>query len=166
MKKINILVVAASIILSVNAAQASTSAQLYSLKGDARVGTRIATVGATSNIPFNKRFAALTQEQQNLVKAKFDNLGVNDTPPFPVSGLRAVYKPLLKANASYGDNSELNVTAKVTSSGYVNEVTVRGSSDSELVTYIEDSLRNTKFEPAQCNGVACDMDFPIEISFN
>jgi hypothetical protein len=166
MKKIHLLVIVASLIFSISAAHASASAQRYSLKGEARVGSYISTVGATSNIPFNKRFDALTLEQQNLVKAKFVDLGANDTPPFPVSGLRAVYKPVVKANANYGDNSELNITAKISSLGFVEKVTVHGHNNAALVAHIESSLRKTKFQPAQCNGIACDMDFPIEISFN
>ena len=166
MKKLNIILVAASLLFSISASQATPSPKLYSLKGDAPTGTLIRSVEATSTIPFNKRFDALTSEQQNMVRAKFDNLGTHDTPPFPVSGLGAVYKTLIKANKVYGNNSALNVTAIVNSSGYVNGVTLHDNSNKELAAYIERRLRYTKFEPATCNGVACDMSFPIEISFN
>ena len=166
MKKFNILLVAASLLVSVNLAHATASPKLYSLKGEAQAGTRIASVDATSTVPFSKRFDALTSEQQNLVRAKFDNLGANDTPPFPVAGLRAVYKPLIKANKVYGSNNALSVTATVDSSGDVSDVTVHDNSNEKLAAYIERRLKYTKFEPATCNGVACDMNFPIEISFN
>jgi len=168
MKKLNILLIAASLVCGISTAhaKASPSKKLYTLKGDARVGSLLPSIDAKSSVPFNKRFDALTTEQQNLVKAKFNNLGVNDTPPFPVAGLRAVYKPLVKANKTYGDNSALKVTAKINSFGYVNDVTVHDNNNSQLVDYIERSLRHTKFEPAKCDGTACAMNFPIEINFN
>ncbi len=168
MKMLNILIISVSLVCGISTAhaKATPSSKIYTLKGDARVGSFLPSIDAKSSVPFNKRFDALTTEQQNLVKAKFNNLGVNDTPPFPVAGLRAVYKPLVKANKTYGDNSTLKVTAKINSLGYVNGVTVHDNNNSQLVQYIERSLRHTKFEPATCNGTACAMNFPIEINFN
>ncbi|MBL4671399.1 MAG: hypothetical protein JKX81_03995 [Arenicella sp.] len=174
MKKFTLLAISAAFVFSINAAHAGTSearsavtpSKLFYLKGEAPTGSRIPSIDATSTIPFNKRFDALTAEQQNLVKTKFDDLRNNDTPPFPTSGLRAVYKPLINANQVFGDNSDLNVTAKVNSSGFVSGVTVHNSGNPRLVNYIEQRLQQVKFEPAKCNGIACDMDFPIEISFN
>jgi len=166
MKKLNILIVVATLLCTISAAHANIShSKVYTLKGDRLVGSLLRSTDATSSVPFSKRFKDLTSEQQNLVRAKFDNLGRNDTPPFPVSGLRAVYKPLIKANKTFGDNSALEVTAKITSQGFVNGITVHNNDNTKLVAYIERSLRYTKFDPASCNGVACDMDFPIEINF-
>lgn len=178
MKKIKLFAISAASIFSIsafsiNAAHAATEARssltpskVYHLKGKALTGSRIPSIDATSAIPFNKRFEALTAEQQNLVKTKFNDLLNNDTPPFPSSGLRAVYKPLVSANQAFGDDRDLNVTAKVDSSGIVSGVTVHNSSNPQLVSYIEQRLQYVNFEPAMCDGIACDMDFPIEISFN
>ncbi len=165
MKKLNALLIAATLIFSISASHATSSPKLYSLKGDTH-GSKIPSIDAQSTVPFNKRFDALTSQQQNLVKAKFDHLGVNDTPPFPVSGLKAVYKPLVKANKVYGDNSTLNVTATVSTNGTVTDVKVHNSNNVDLVSYIERNLQHAEFQPASCNGVACEMNFPIEISFN
>jgi hypothetical protein len=174
MKKLTLLTISAAFIFSINSAHAGSlhspsavnSSKVFYLKGDAPVGSRIPSIDATSSVPFNKGFQSLTSEQQNLVKATFDNLGNNDTPPFPTSGLGAVYKPLINANQAFGNDKGLSVTAKVNSAGYVNGVTVHNNSNVQLVNYIQRRLQNTKFEPAKCNGIACDMDFPIEISFN
>lgn len=179
MKKFTLLAISATFVYSIsafgiNSAHAGTSevrsdvtpSKLFYLKGEAPTGSRIPSIDATSTIPFNKRFEALTAEQQNLVKNRFDDLHNNDTPPFPSSGLRAIYKPLVNANQAFGDNSALNITAKINSSGFVSGVAVHNSDNPQLVNYIEQHLQQVKFEPANCNGIACDMDFPIEISFN
>ncbi|MFT4634372.1 MAG: hypothetical protein ACI854_000373 [Arenicella sp.] len=176
MKKLTILVISTAFIFSINAAHAKNSAstselssstnKLFLLKGKAPTGSKIPSIEATSTVPFHKTFGALTAEQQNLVRAKFDSLRSNDTPPFPRSGLRAVYKPLVKANKEFGDDSDINVTAKINSAGFVNGVTVHNSNNAQLVSYIQRHLQNTRFEPAKCDGIACDMDFPIDISFN
>jgi hypothetical protein len=179
MKNITLLAISAAIVYSISAfgitvahagtyeAQSSlTPSKIFYLKGEAPTGSRIPSIDATSTIPFNKRFEALTAEQQNLVKTKFDDLRNNDTPPFPTSGLQAIYKPLVNANQAFGDNSDLNVTAKVNSSGFVSGVTVHNNPNPQLVNYIEQRLQQVKFEAAKCSGVACDRDFPIEISFN
>jgi len=158
MKNLATLVIAASLIFSINTAQAKTSPTLYTLKGDAQAGTLIPSVEATSTVPFNKRYNALTSEQQNLVKAKFDELGANDTPPYPLSGLAAVYRPVIKANKIYGDNSTLSITAKVNSSGKVSNIEVHNSDNQKMVAYIERKLQHTKFEAAKCNGVECEMN--------
>jgi len=158
MKQLNLLIIAVAIIFSASTtlATASPHSRLYTLKGEAPAGSRM---------PFNKRFDALTSQQQNLVKAKFDDLGKNDTPPFPVSGLQAVYKPIIKANKHYGSDRALEATATVDIAGNVRSITVHNNKNKRLVAYIERSLRGVKFEPAMCDGTACEMDFPIDIAF-
>ena len=117
-------------------------------------------------MPFNKRFNALTTEQQDQVRAKFDALGENDTPPYPASGLQAVYKPLINANKNYGYNRPLKLTVTVDKQGDVSNVDIHSDVNSRLTAYVERSLRRTKFEPAMCNGIACEMNFPVDITFN
>ncbi len=170
MKTLTTLLLSASLALSIQGASASTSSKLYSLNGEARAGSLIPSVAATSNVPFNKRYEALTLDQQELVKAKFDQLADDARPPFPNQGLASVYKPLVKANKLYGDNQALSVLVGVNSEGKVNGVIVNKASgeavNPELVAYLDKTLRRTNFEPAYCGNSSCSMDFPIEISFN
>jgi len=170
MKTLTTLLLSASLALSIQSASASTSSKTYSLSGEPRAGTLIPSVAATSNVPFNKRYESLTLDQQELVKAKFDQLANNARPPFPVKGLASVYKPLIKANKLYGDNQPLSVLLDVDSNGKVDGVVVNQlpgtASNPELVAYLDKTLRKTAFDPAYCGGSACSMDFPIEISFN
>ena len=170
MKTLTTLLLSASLALSIQIASASTASKTYSLTGEARSGSLIPPVAATSNVPFNKRYEDLTLSQQELVKAKFDQLADNARPPFPARGLADVYKPLIKANKIYGDNQPLSVRLNVNSKGKVDRVTVNQASGTpanpELVAYLDKKLRRTAFEPAYCGDSSCSMDFPIEISFN
>lgn len=166
MKKISLILISASLLLSTTNSSASTNKETFSLKGDATVGTRIKTIDATSNIPFNKAYNELNKEQKSLIKAKFHNLGLNDIPPFPKNGLASVYKPLIQANKAFGSNENIKVNATITRNGLVDKVEVLNQTNQELIHYISQTLSNKKFKAASCNGVNCEMNFPIEISFN
>jgi len=166
MKSMNVIFISAALLLSMATANASLGTQKYYLKGDAATGTRIQSIAATSSVPFNKRYEDLSEHHKNLIKSKFNNLGLNDVPPFPKSGLKAVYKPVLKANKKFAHNQTLRIVVDVTSNGVVDKVVVENSDNQDLNSYLQRSLSQVAFEAAKCNGVACDMQFPIEISFN
>jgi len=168
MKQLNLLIIAVAIIFSASTtlATAPPHSRLYTLKGEALAGSRILATDATSTVPFNKRFDALASQQQNLVKARFDDLGKNDTPLFPVSGLQAVYKPIIKTNKHYGSDRALEATATIDIAGNVSNIAVHNNKNKRLVAYVERSLRSVKFEPAMCDGTACEMDSPIDITFH
>lgn len=166
MKNLSLLLASITLLLSATIATASINKNTYFLKGEPITGSLIKRIDATSNIPFNKAYDDLNQEQQGLVKKMFVNLGISDTPPYPKNGLGSVYKPLINANKKFGSNSTIKVNASITRNGLVDDVEVLNSPNSEFVAYVQKQLRNTKFKPASCNGISCEMNFPIEISFN
>ena len=153
-----------SILAILSTAHASTS-KVYHLKGEAPVGSKIPTIEAVSPISFSKRFASLSNEEKAVFKAKYEEIGVNDTPPFPSMGLRAIYKPVIKANKELNATGSLHLTATINANGFVESVKVIESPSVELTASAERILRSTQFDPASCNGVACEMTFPIEITF-
>lgn len=166
MKTLKTAIVSAILLLSISSANASIEAIQYTLKGDAVTGSRIKQVEAISSVPFNKAYDELSAKQQGLVNAKFNNLGLNDIPPFPSKGLKSVYKPVISANKKFAHNQSIRVLVDVTSTGSVDKVVVENSDNLAMNNYLEKSLSRVDFEPASCNGIACDMQFPIEISFN
>lgn len=166
MKKLSIIISSAALLISASNAIASTNKNVYFLKGAPITGSRIATTDAKSNIPFNKSYQELSQQQRQQVNAKFNNLGINDTPPFPKKGLSAVYKPLIKANKAFGLNQKISINATISRNGLVDKVDVLNNSDAEFTDYLQQALRNIKFEPAKCGATTCEMTFPINIEFN
>ena len=148
-----------------NATATAATNKLYKLKGDAPTGTLIRSIEAVSPIPFNKRFASMNESEQNLFKAKYTEIGLNDTPPFPRSGLKAVYRPIVKANKSINASGSLHLTALVNANGFVESVKVIDSPDVKLSAVAEKTLLGTRFDAASCNGAACEMNFPFEITF-
>lgn len=157
------LSIASSVLLSAGAS--ATSNKTYQLRGDAPTGSRIKTVDAVSPISFNKRFANLSAKEQAIFKAKYDELSINDTPPFPRFGLRTIYRPLIKANKAIEATGSLQLTATVNANGFVESVKVIESPDVKLTAVAEDLLLSTRFDPASCNGIACEMTFPIDVTF-
>jgi len=153
------------IILVSNLVTANTN-KTYHLTGDPVAGTKIKTVIASSPIPFNKNFAALSSEEQTLFKTRFDDLSITDTPPFPKLGLRALYRPIVEANQAIDAPGSLKLTATVNVNGFVETIKIVNSPDAKLTSVAKTVLLNTRFDPASCNGIACNMEFPLEITFN
>src|SRR5882672_12925876 len=79
-------------------ADARSQAARYSIRQDvpstgSTIGREIVTGGL---VPFDKRYAELTGEQQRVLKSQYERMGGADEPPFPVNGLRPIY--LMLAN--------------------------------------------------------------------
>ncbi len=139
--------------------------RVYKLKGDAMPGTKILRVDAVSPISFNKRFANLSDREQAIFRGKYNELSAYDTPPFPRMGLRTIYRPIVNANKTIAANGSLHLSATVNANGFVESVEVINSPDVKLTAIAEKTLLRTKFDPASCNGTACEMTFPLEITF-
>lgn len=165
MKKFSLIITTTALLLSTANTFASINKNVYFLKGAPEAGTYIKSVEATSNIPFNKSYDELNQKQKSLVKAKYNHLGLNTIPPFPKKGLQAIYRPLVKANKTFGANEKVLINANINSDGVVSKVSFVNKQNDEFTNYVNDALLATKFTPASCDGVSCEMNFPIEISF-
>lgn len=166
MKTLSLIITSAALIFAATNAIASTNKNVYYLKGEAITGSLIPTIDAKSNIPFNKSYEDLNQTQKTQVRAQFKNLGSNDTPPYPIHGLGAVYEPLIKANKVFGLNKTIKLEAMINRTGLVSGVNVLSKSDINYTNYLQKALNDIKFKPAQCGSVSCEMNFPIEIAFN
>ncbi|MHB1122459.1 MAG: hypothetical protein ACYC0T_07000 [Ramlibacter sp.] len=65
-------------------------------------------------VPYDKRYAELTPEQQAAVKALYEQIGPDDEPPFPADGLASIYKAIVAAQ------QKLQVTGSLTLAVQVN----------------------------------------------
>ena len=153
-------------ILLVSSLVTANTNKTYHLKGDPVAGTKMKTVLASSLIPFNKSFEALSIEQQSLFKTRFDDLSSSDTPPFPKLGLHTLYRPIVEANQTIDAPGALKLMATVNTNGFVETIKVLNSPNTELTKVAKAVLLNTRFDPASCNGIACNMEFPLEINID
>ena len=145
---------------------ASAASKVYTLKSDPMAGSKIRSVVATSSIPFNKSFVELSSDQQALFKAQYPNLSANVLPPFPESGLRAIYRPILEKNESLENSGILSLAILVDEKGRVDNVSVVETTSPELEKFAVEALAGVKFDPAVCDGAACSMEFPVKIVLN
>lgn len=159
--KIFSLVVVA--LISFNAAAGN---KVYTLKGEPQAGSKVRTVDARSSIPFNKSYVELSNDQQAIFNAQFQDLAINERPPFPVEGLRAIYRPILSKNKSLEDTGVLSLAILVDEKGRVDNVSVVETTSPELEEFAVEALAGVKFEPAVCDGATCSMEFPVKVIFN
>ncbi len=153
-----------SVLIGLGLSSAANAGKTYTLKGDAPTGTLLQSIDARSQLPFDKRYFELTDEQRTMYRARFDSISASQVPPFPRNGLREVYRPLIDANKK-GARGVLTVNVKVNKSGQVEDLTVINSPNSQLADASERILRNMQFDPAYCAGEPCAMNFPVEINY-
>lgn len=164
MKTISPIICVAALLFSV-AASANTS-KVYTLKGERVSGSMLPSVEATSPISFHKRYKNLTGNEKLQVRKMVGSVSDSDTPPFPKFGLQSVYRPVIDAYKQLDAKGSLHLNATINENGFVESVRVVQSPNEKLSVAAERILRNTQFDPASCNGTACEMSFPIMITFN
>ncbi len=134
----------------------------FRLMGDPRVGSKFRPVEAESYIPFNKKYAELTDQQKKIFRANYGVLKDSEQPPFPKKGLQSIYKPLIKGHAKVSRGGTLFLVAMVDEKGKVENVAVYESPTDSMTELANAVLFNTEFDPAICDGEACKMEFPFE----
>jgi len=157
--------ISALLVVGVSQAHAVPSDRLYTITAT-EFGTLQPAYKAVSKVPFNKSYGQLNEYQKNMVRKKFDNIGLNDTPPYPVNGSGSIYQPLLKAGSRLNESGLLKIQASINTQGEVIKVEIESSPSERLTRRATRIVQRTKFDAAQCAGVNCEMQFPIELQFN
>ena len=129
------------------------------MMGVAPTGSHIPLRLASSNVPFDKNYAELTEQQRAIVRADYDGLPAADVPPYPARGVEQILRPLSKAQLSLLAVGELLAIAMVDADGTVSEVSIYKTPSDHMTKLIAAALYDTKFTPATCGGEACAMEF-------
>jgi len=140
----------------------ASAQEVFQLKGDREMGSRFRPVEAQSNIPFNKTYDELSDQQKDLFKATYGGLKESEKPPFPIKGMQAIYKPIIKAHNDIRRGGNLLLVAIVDKEGKVENVSIYETPSDDMASYASNVLFNTKFEAATCDGTPCKMEFPFE----
>ncbi len=139
----------------------------YSLKQDQPdIGTNIKRdIVGGSVVPLDKGYAELSPEEQAYVKSQYEQMGPNDEPPFPINGLRPIYKMIAAGQQKLLVTGSMTLAVEVNSQGEAMSVSVLQSPDPEMARFAASVLMLQKYKPALCNGSPCKMQFPFRIAF-
>ncbi|NNC98564.1 MAG: hypothetical protein HKN85_00120 [Gammaproteobacteria bacterium] len=151
-----------SLIVVVFAANVVAAQEEFTLKGDRKPGTKFRSIDAVSPIPFDKTYDELTEQQKEVFRATYGGLAENEKPPFPKTGVQAIYKPIIKGHKEIARAGNLFLVAMIDEKGKVESVSVYESPATSMTEYATTVLFNTDFEPATCSGKPCKMEFPFE----
>lgn len=140
----------------------------YSLKQDQPdTGTNIKRdIVSGSVVSLGKAYAELSPEEQAYVKSQYEQMSSNDEPPFPLKGLRPVYKVIAAGQQKFLVTGSMSLAVEVNSQGEAMSVSVLQSPDPEMASFAASVLMLQRYKPALCNGSPCKMQFPFRMSFS
>ena len=165
MKQSKSLAILVSCVLGFSAVNSFAGQERFRLVGDAPTGSLIRSTDLISPIPLDKRYYELSAEQKNKVRGLFSSLSSNQIPPFPVGGMKAIYKPIIAEHKKRAKGGTLSLLATVNENGRVESLSVAQSPTKKMAEVSAAVLNNIQFDPAFCAGEPCKMEFPIEIKF-
>lgn len=142
--------------------------KMYRILGDQKKGTKFRHVEAEFPVPFDKTYANLSEQQQNIYKEIYtwlseNKLTADQTPPYPAKGLEALYNPIIRKNKLIAINTKVFFVADIKETGEVDTVKIYSSPNREFNDFILSVMFSTEFVPATCAGEPCAMEFPFEI---
>jgi hypothetical protein len=142
--------------------------KVYKILGDRKNGTKFRHVEAESYIPFNKSYEELDDYQQKIYGKLYKvlterPLAETEKPPYPLKGLQALYKPIIRKNKLVAKNGTVFFVALIDEEGKAEKVTVYQSPNRKFTEFLNILMFTTEFEPGTCDGVPCEMEFPFEM---
>lgn len=128
------------------------------------LGSHIRGASLILDVPPNKSYAELSEHQKRKVKAHFQPMAPSDEPPYPVGGVGELYKVLSFVQEYWKARGEFEMVATVKADGKVSLVSVYKTPDHKMTEYMAQILAVQQFKPALCEGVPCEMDYPLRLS--
>ena len=123
-----------------------------------------------SKIPLDKTYSQFTPEEKAEFRALYASLPEDDEPPFPVDGIKPLFKSLKKGQSQLQARGELNLAVTVNTNGDAIRVEdfggVKGVNAHEMTQYAQSVFMMAKFKPGVCSGQPCVMQFPFRIKLN
>jgi hypothetical protein len=116
-------------------------------------------------VPFEKRYAELTPEQQAIVKSQYEQMGPNDEPPYPADGLGPVYKLFSLVQERTHATGYYSIAVEVDSQGKPTAVSFLKAVDEDVARLLAQAALIQKYKPALCNGTPCTMQIPFRVAF-
>lgn len=133
----------------------------YRLHYEAASMYRLESLVSGMTVPHNKRYADMSPDDQQRVRAWFDVLQPDDVPPYPVNGLGEVFRAISEAHSKMGHYGRLQLDVLVDEQGAPQNVAIRRTPDAEISDFAGKVLLLIKYTPARCGGKPCAMRFPL-----
>ena len=114
--------------------------------------------------PVNKIYANLNASERAAFHALYEEVKDGDEPPFPLEGLRPVFRQLMPILVALRVSGQATLFIAVDSDGKATGLRIGKGSTPEITKYLSQIIANTRFKPAICGGKRCAMEFPLEIT--
>jgi len=164
MPSFSISFVAAAVVAAVFSGAASAAQNQTGRLVIPHIGTRLIPVPDETQLPFDKPYEKLTAAEKNLVRSKYENLGPNDEPPYPLDGMRAISEDVVKVQKRVLANGRFQAAARVETDGHASKVSIYALPDERVKEILSWILLKTKYKPGKCNGKPCAMDFLVDFN--
>lgn len=146
---------------------ASLASQAATIREDSpKTGTKIRKDIAWTAIQLNLPYAQLDDKARAIVAARYENLGPQDEPPFPLAGEGPLLKALAEAAKQTQVADELDLVADIGADGKVTNVKLMAPFlNDQYAKYAAKLLYDTTFKPGLCKGTPCAMPYPYKVNF-
>jgi hypothetical protein len=138
---------------------ASAAGTVYKFKDEPRTGSLVARNVAFSQVPFDRRYADLSAEQRDVVRAAYEHMGADDEPPFPAYGLKPIFRLLARLEQSQLKAGPLRAAVMVGVDGKPVSVRVLDAPNEFLTDFVGKALMLQNYKPAVCAGQPCGQEF-------
>jgi hypothetical protein len=143
-------------------ADAPASSPTFMLK-DTFTGSVIGLDVVSAALPFDKTWAELTPQEQDVVRSDYESMPAQDEPPFPDHGLKRIALPIAKKAEFTHDEGPVIASVTVDAQGKPHDVTVYKSPSREITAVAAAELIDATYKPAVCKGQPCSMAFVLRL---
>lgn len=114
---------------------------------------------APENDEIRAAYLKLSQTEMKSLRSKYESMGPNDEPPFPVEGLSKIDAELMRVALIAREESVINILVTVNSQGNPESVSFPNHSNWQVPKYMAGYLMDQKYKPALCNCIPCKQEF-------
>ena len=117
------------------------------------------------HIPYDKTYEELSPQQKAIVRARYENLGENDEPPYPKEGLGKVLDVVATIQHKALIEGEMDLIVRIDEHGKPQSVAVYKTPDPKVSNAVGSALMFLDYKPGICAGRPCAMDYRFDFDF-